>query len=74
MYTTSEKKPFAPTAGGIKLLYVLYIEKVEAVYKMFATVAKCVTQIPPRWFCDTLWKVRDYKEGILMSPLLQNSL
>ena len=31
-------------------------------------VTKCVTD-PPSWFCDSLWKVSELREAILMSPL-----
>ena len=34
-------------------------------------ILNCVAS-PARWFCDALWKVSDYKEGILTSPQRAN--
>ena len=46
----------------------MYRERAESDCEMSAMVPNCVTD-SPRWFCDSLWKVSDYRDGI-MTPFL----
>ena len=60
------QKAISPAFGNIRLLY--FIKREGQVSEMSAMVTKCGTHTP-RWFCESLWKICEYRRGILTSPL-----
>ena len=48
---------------------VVVLDNYTLFCEMSAQVNNCVTK-PARWFCDSLQKVSEHREGTLMSPLI----
>ena len=56
MHATSQKKPFAPTAGVIRLLWYVSMDRGTSTFcEMSAKVTDAIGR-----FCNSLWKVGDY--------------